>query len=728
MASDEDVGKALEIIGEAISTDPGEFQDHETWKFLGLGDLSAAATASDLKNQGGLDVPPDVFTKYPTVGELKAFLKRKPDAPKSETNGAAWHNTQNTAKQPPEPADPWEGIPKPRVPLSVILQNDPSTATKIVFLFPDGSGAGTAYGTLPKIHDNVCFIGLNSPFLRQAQDFTISIERMARLWLAEVRRLQPKGQKYVLGGWSAGGYYAFEVAKLLIDAGEKIEQMVLIDSPCRLRYEALPEQVVTALTEKGLMGAVGQKKAPEWLIAHFKSTVLSVDKYMPTPIAEKKVPRKVSFIWVKEGLVKNVAESGLDVDMSVKVTRFLLEPRGDLKTEGWEELLPGAKYDFHYMTGNHFQITQPFHHFPELGSQRVKVSYGSHVVPNDRMSHFQSSIPAPCRSDDCLITFMQAQLEYANGTTADAATGMWMHHVVFLNSGRNDSVCATRMPAQRFFASGNERTAVDFTSTSAARGTQHIGYPIRAGERLIMSGELMNLLSTPQEVVFSMIWEFLPSAPPYFKHAVPYWLDVGGCGASEVPAEADKLSEYASPPLDAGLDAEIALIAGHLHDGGTRVDVLRNDRVVCSSEASYEAANGAEHIAGMSSCLSAGSVKPGEQWHIKAYYDTISHPPMVANDGSLEPVMGIALAYLVESEPARMSWWSRSWLVAVVSLVVLVAGLAGLYVARQKPDLFYRLIDSVRHRGWQRVRAVDLETEDHEEEEEWLMDDHEQIR
>ncbi|KAK3111918.1 hypothetical protein LTR53_012355 [Teratosphaeriaceae sp. CCFEE 6253] len=776
MASDEDVGKALEIIGEAISTDPGEFQDHETWKFLGLGYLSAAATASDLKNQGGLDVPPDVFTKYPTVGELKAFLKGKSDGPKSETNGAAWHNTQNTAKQPPEPADPWEGIPKPRVPLSVILQNDPSTATKIVFLFPDGSGAGTAYGTLPKIHDNVCFIGLNSPFLRQAQDFTISIERMARLWLAEVRRLQPKGQKYVLGGWSAGGYYAFEVAKLLIDAGEKIEQMVLIDSPCRLRYEALPEQVVTALTEKGLMGAVGQKKAPEWLIAHFKSTVLSVDKYMPTPIAEKKVPRKVSFIWVKEGLVKNVAESGLDVDMSVKVTRFLLEPRGDLKTEGWEELLPGAKYDFHYMTGNHFQITQPFHstlvskvsqsdkmvskaivptllvlwltaaarsldftsnittttltaqHFPELGSQRVKVSYGSHVVSNDRMSHFQSSVPAPSSSDDCLITFMQAQLQYVNGTTADAATGMWMHHVVFLNSGRNDSVCATRMPAQRFFASGNERTAVDFTSISAARGTQHLGYPIQAGERLIMSGELMNLLSTPQEVVFSMIWEFLPSAPPYFKRAVPYWLDVGGCGASEVPAEADKLSEYASPPLDAGLDAEIALIAGHLHDGGTRVDVLRNDRVVCSSEASYEAANGAEHIAGMSSCLGAGSVKPGEQWHIKAYYDTIFHPPMVANDGSLEPVMGIALAYLVESEPARMSWWSRSWLVAVVSLVVLVAGLAGLYVARQKPDLFHRLIDSVRHRGWQRVRAVDLETEDHEAEEGWLMDDHEQTK
>ncbi|KAK1074538.1 hypothetical protein LTR48_009309, partial [Friedmanniomyces endolithicus] len=93
---------------------------------------------------------------------------------------------------------------------------------------------------------------------------------------------------------------------------------------------------------------------------------------------------------------------------------------------------------------------------------------------------------------------MQAQLEYANGTIADAETGMWMHHVVFLNRGRNDSVCDRR--GQRFFASGNERTAVDFTSTFSAAGTQFLGYPISANESFFAVGELMNMLQTPQEV------------------------------------------------------------------------------------------------------------------------------------------------------------------------------------------------------------------------------------
>lgn len=184
---------------------------------------------------------------------------------------------------------------------------------------------------------------------------------MARLWYGELRKLQPKGKPYVLGGWSAGGYYAYESAKLLIAAGEKVERMIIIDSPCRLNFEALPEQVVQELTRKGLMGSSKDKKAPEWLVQHFTSTVISVDRYMPTPLARHQVPPNVNFIWVKEGLVESVAESGLEVDLGVKVTKFLLEPRGDLKSEGWEKLLPGAHYHFDYITGNHFQITQPPH-------------------------------------------------------------------------------------------------------------------------------------------------------------------------------------------------------------------------------------------------------------------------------------------------------------------------------------------------------------------------------
>ena len=370
MSSDETVEKALEIIGEALSIDPFDFQDDESWKFLGLGDLLASATASDLKSQLSIDIQTEDFNKYPTVGAFKSYLKGDNTVTDAPSKGIP---LPTSLLKDSEPSNPWEGVPKPKVPLSVVLQGKPVASSTVIFLFPDGSGAGTSYGTLPSMGSNVCLIGLNSPFLRQAQDFTCSIERMARLWFDEVQKLQPEGQPYTLGGWSAGGYYAFEVAKLLTAAGKKVGRIILIDSPCRLEFEALPEQVVGELTRKGLMGASGEKKAPAWLVQHFTSTVISVDKYMPTPLNKSMVPKNVDFIWVKEGLVKSVAESGLEVDLSVKVTRFLLEPREDLKTVGWEKLLPGAEYTFDYMTGNHFQITQPPH-------VSVKSLYTSHAT------------------------------------------------------------------------------------------------------------------------------------------------------------------------------------------------------------------------------------------------------------------------------------------------------------------------------------------------------------
>ena len=49
---------------------------------------------------------------------------------------------------------------------SIILQGVPRRAEKILFLFPDGSGAATSYVKLPSISPSTAVIGFNSPFMR----------------------------------------------------------------------------------------------------------------------------------------------------------------------------------------------------------------------------------------------------------------------------------------------------------------------------------------------------------------------------------------------------------------------------------------------------------------------------------------------------------------------------------------------------------------------------------
>jgi hypothetical protein len=104
-------------------------------------------------------------------------------------------------------------------------------------------------------------------------------------------------------------------------------------------------------------------------------------------------------------------------------------------------------------------------YFPERDSQRVTIKYGAVTVPpmthNDGMvEYFHRSTSLPCQ--DCFITWLQMGLEHADGSVADAETGMWLHHGVWVNRNRTDAVCGGM--GQRFAASGNERTALDISA------------------------------------------------------------------------------------------------------------------------------------------------------------------------------------------------------------------------------------------------------------------------
>ncbi|CAK4034954.1 alpha beta-hydrolase [Lecanosticta acicola] len=247
------------------------------------------------------------------------------------------------------------------MPLSIVLQDATSKATsQNLFLFPDGSGSAMAYSSLPQISPETRLIALNSPFLRQPQDYPNSIEAMAKIWLPEIRRRQPRGP-YSLGGWSAGGYYGVEAARLLLAQGEIVERLVLIDSPCRLLYEALPFPTVQALADKNLMGSTHnpKRKAPAWMLDHFAVTIRAIESYVPMPLrTELRLP-EVFVIWAAEGID---AAHDLDVDWSVKVNRLLLRTRKRFSPLGWDLMFPNVEVKTAALPGaNHFNLIHGRH-------------------------------------------------------------------------------------------------------------------------------------------------------------------------------------------------------------------------------------------------------------------------------------------------------------------------------------------------------------------------------
>lgn len=218
---------------------------------------------------------------------------------------------------------------------------------------------------------------------------------------------------------------------------------------------------------------------------------------------------------------------------------------------------------------------------------------------------------------------------------------------------------------------------------------------------MVLGGELMNMYDHSQEVVVSTIWDFVPSDASAFAEAVPFWLDIGGCDSSEQPAMAAGEFSYASPENTTHFNGKVAAIGGHLHDGGTHLEILKNGKPICNTQAAYKG----DHISQMSTCSDATPVAPGDRWSLSAHYDTSEHVPMANNDGSLEPVMGIALVYIAMTPLSTQT--SIAWSIVAVILVGVFAATIGVVVSlyfRKHGSLWPKWKSDARG-SWEQVAA-----------------------
>lgn len=120
-----------------------------------------------------------------------------------------------------------------------------------LFLAPDGFGSGAVFGGLGSLLSsvrNVSVYALNSPFMHSNPDpdDPLTIEELAAIYVGEIKRRQPEGP-YLLGGYSVGGVLAFEVARQLLEDGNDIEKLFLIDTACPTFVRYFPDALVRYL-------------------------------------------------------------------------------------------------------------------------------------------------------------------------------------------------------------------------------------------------------------------------------------------------------------------------------------------------------------------------------------------------------------------------------------------------------------------------------------------------
>lgn len=289
------------------------------------------------------------------------------------------------------------------------------------------------------------------------------------------------------------------------------------------------------------------------------------------------------------------------------------------------------------------QPAQPGFQVENTSAQESNVSYGPISLPPAvggspaRVNIFMPAVPMPCTN--CYMTGAEVDMVFSDGRSANLDSGVMLHHLVVWNSGTDDATCGPDTPmgklGERFFAAGNERTAGELP---AGFGYLYGDAPVKADL------DLMNHSDQPQMVYLKAKLHHVPASDESIKPVRPVWLDEENCRTSEYGIPAGQSNRVWT--WNAGLTGRVVAAGGHLHDGGTKLDILNQTtgQDFCTSYAGY--GTKAEYMGSlesMSTCIwdKIGTFSKGDIVAIDSYYDS---------PGAQTDVMGIALLYVYETD------------------------------------------------------------------------------
>jgi hypothetical protein len=247
--------------------------------------------------------------------------------------------------------------------------------------------------------------------------------------------------------------------------------------------------------------------------------------------------------------------------------------------------------------------------------------------PGSESNSTQANIPKP--SGAFGVVGMRFDVVHGDGTS-EGHHNVHLHHVVFMDSSRPDSLCPS-LP-NRFAGSGQERTPATF-------GTEY-AYKVGAADQWNALWHIMNTSTATHTVYIEyevdyVVGDDLAAAKPLTS----YFYDVDNCwGDSEfnVPGNGGPGSIFTkSIGYTAPRSGVRVFTGGHLHDGGIDLILTQNGTEVCRPTAMYM--DGMLHH--ISSCNTPVNVTAGNAIQLTARY---------SNEVPIAGAMGISVSYVWE--------------------------------------------------------------------------------
>ncbi|KAI1826639.1 BcPKS15, polyketide synthase [Xylaria intraflava] len=402
--------KLLGIVAAELGIDMDELSPSTNFASAGVDSMISIKILSKFQKETGVELPAAFFNNFQSVSEAREELDGpSPNQTKAAatvtveeiTTKAHQRQAKTTTQKAPESAPvrkpefpqqhtqvsqaPAKPKPKPES-RAILIQGKTKSKEAPLFLVTDGSGAVAAYIHLPALPNGRRIYALESPFLERPQDYNISIQEMAQVFIESIRKIQPRGP-YLIGGWSAGSIYAYEISWQLATVwNEQITGLMILDM--RVPH-SVPDasEVTMAFVEK--TGAfTGVERAGSFLQGlsdrqkmHLTSTVRALIRYDPTPFPEGKRPLLTHVIWATKGLNdspnpeehderitgpaamgpcgdgREMTEMSME-EFELELKSWFFAKRYDFGTNGWEDFV-GDSIEVRKVDGDHFSMVAP---------------------------------------------------------------------------------------------------------------------------------------------------------------------------------------------------------------------------------------------------------------------------------------------------------------------------------------------------------------------------------
>jgi hypothetical protein len=245
------------------------------------------------------------------------------------------------------------------------------------------------------------------------------------------------------------------------------------------------------------------------------------------------------------------------------------------------------------------------------------------------------AVSKPC--GDCYITAFKPNLVYSDGSTADMPDVM-LHHAVFASQWRSDTTCSGTwlgLAGERFFASGNERSAIDLDEAN-------YGYRQRWYDQWNLLVELMNHSSVDQTVYLEMTFKYRSLFDSAVKPVRPLWLDIDLCGDSEysIPGAPANTEFTTTRDWTSTISGDVVGMIGHVHAWGVKVsttNVSKRGQTICTSWAHKDEM---QEVMAMDVCTGTplARIRQGNILRLHSVYELNGIPR--------DDVMGIMLGYV----------------------------------------------------------------------------------